>query len=55
MRVRMKQIRSELYAQLKAQLPGGDFEYLRIQQGMFSFTGLPVAQSASCAMRMACT
>jgi aromatic-amino-acid transaminase len=34
----------ELYAQLKAQLPGGDFEYLRIQQGMFSFTGLPVAQ-----------
>lgn len=43
MRVRMKQIRSELYAQLKAQLPGGDFEYLRIQQGMFSFTGLPVA------------
>lgn len=44
MRVRMKQIRAELYAQLKAKLPGGDFEYLRVQQGMFSYTGLPVEQ-----------
>ncbi|MYM65743.1 aminotransferase class I/II-fold pyridoxal phosphate-dependent enzyme [Pseudoduganella sp. FT55W] len=44
MRQRMKQIRSELLAQLQAQLPGGDFDYLRVQQGMFSFTGLPVEQ-----------
>ena len=42
MRVRMKQIRGALHAALQARLPGGDFEYLRIQQGMFSFTGLPV-------------
>jgi aromatic-amino-acid transaminase len=44
MRVRMKQIRSELHTQLQAKLPDGDFEYLRVQQGMFSFTGLPVEQ-----------
>ena len=44
MRMRMKHIRSALQAELQARLPGGDFEYLRVQQGMFSFTGLPVEQ-----------
>jgi len=44
MRMRMKHIRSALHAELQARLPGGDFEYLRVQQGMFSFTGLPVEQ-----------
>ena len=44
MRQRMKHIRAELFAQLSAKLPGGDFDYLRVQQGMFSYTGLPVQQ-----------
>ena len=44
MRDRMKQIRAELFAQLSAKLPGGDFDYLRVQQGMFSYTGLPLHQ-----------
>ncbi|NVM76341.1 aromatic-amino-acid transaminase [Duganella sp. SG902] len=44
MRVRMKHIRGALHAELQARLPGGDFEYLRVQRGMFSYTGLPVEQ-----------
>jgi aromatic-amino-acid transaminase len=44
MRKRMKTMRAALYDALKRRRPDGDFEYLMKQQGMFSFTGLSVAQ-----------
>jgi aromatic-amino-acid transaminase len=44
MRVRVQAMREGLYAALKARLPGGDFEYVLRQTGMFSYTGLTAAE-----------
>lgn len=44
MRERILAMRKKLYAVLKAKLPGRDFEYFLTQRGMFSYTGLSVAQ-----------
>ncbi len=42
MRNRMRQMREVLKARLNAKAPGHDFGYLTTQQGMFSYTGLPL-------------
>jgi aromatic-amino-acid transaminase len=44
MRERILAMRKQLYAVLKAKLPGRDFEYFLTQRGMFSYTGLTAAQ-----------
>ncbi len=44
MRGRIKAMREGLYAQLHALRPERDFDYLLKQSGMFSYTGLTVAQ-----------
>ncbi|MEC5161918.1 MULTISPECIES: amino acid aminotransferase [unclassified Janthinobacterium] len=44
MRGRIQAMREGLYAQLRALRPERDFEYLIKQSGMFSYTGLTVAQ-----------
>jgi aromatic-amino-acid transaminase len=46
MRVRIKAMREGLYAALKSRKPESDFDYVLEQKGMFSFTGLTVAQVA---------
>jgi aromatic-amino-acid transaminase len=44
MRERIKQMRSALVAQLKAQAPAHDFNFVSAQRGMFSYSGLSSAQ-----------
>jgi aromatic-amino-acid transaminase len=44
MRVRIKAMREKLQQVLEARLPGRDFGYFTQQRGMFSYTGLSVAQ-----------
>jgi aromatic-amino-acid transaminase len=44
MRERILAMRQTLHAALAARRPGGDFGYLLSQRGMFSYTGLSVAQ-----------
>ncbi|MEQ1685636.1 MAG: amino acid aminotransferase [Burkholderiaceae bacterium] len=44
MRERILAMRKQLYAVLKAKVPGRDFEYFLTQRGMFSYTGLTAAQ-----------
>ena len=44
MRDRMRAMRQGLCDGLEARLPGHDFEFLRAQRGMFSYTGLSEAQ-----------
>ncbi|MGZ5201347.1 MAG: amino acid aminotransferase [Telluria sp.] len=44
MRVRIKQMRDELVAKLKAKAPGRDFDFVRQQVGMFSYSGLTKEQ-----------
>ena len=44
MRERILAMRSSLHAALSAKLPGRDFGYFLSQRGMFSYTGLSVAQ-----------
>ena len=44
MRERILAMRKQLYAVLKAKVPGRDFEYFLTQRGMFSYTGLSAAQ-----------
>lgn len=44
MRVRIRAMREGLHAKLIEAVPGRNFDYLLKQQGMFSFTGLSVAQ-----------
>jgi aromatic-amino-acid transaminase len=46
MRVRIKAMREGLHAALKSRKPESDFDYVLEQKGMFSFTGLTVAQVA---------
>ncbi|MGZ8288788.1 MAG: amino acid aminotransferase [Telluria sp.] len=40
MRVRIKEMRNQLVEKLKAKAPGHDFEFVREQIGMFSYSGL---------------
>jgi aromatic-amino-acid transaminase len=40
MRVRIKEMRNEFVAKLKEKAPGRDFEFVREQVGMFSYSGL---------------
>ncbi|WP_426174799.1 aromatic amino acid transaminase [Massilia sp. TWR1-2-2] len=40
MRVRIKEMRGELVRKLKEKAPGRDFEFVRAQVGMFSYSGL---------------
>ncbi|GAB3466020.1 aspartate/tyrosine/aromatic aminotransferase [Massilia terrae] len=44
MRVRIKQMRDELVAKLKAKAPSHDFDFVREQVGMFSYSGLTKEQ-----------
>jgi aromatic-amino-acid transaminase len=44
MRVRIKQMREELVAKLKAKAPAHDFDFVRQQVGMFSYSGLTKEQ-----------
>ena len=44
MRERIKAMRQRLHDALRRKLPSGDFRYLLIQRGMFSYTGLTAAQ-----------
>lgn len=44
MRQRIQEMRRSLVAALKVSLPGHNFDYLLQQRGMFSYTGLSVAQ-----------
>jgi aromatic-amino-acid transaminase len=44
MRERILAMRQRLHAVLAAKLPGRDFGYFLSQRGMFSYTGLSVAQ-----------
>jgi len=44
MRLRIQAMRQTLYQVLSQQLPQGDFNYLRTQRGMFSYTGLSAQQ-----------
>jgi aromatic-amino-acid transaminase len=46
MRVRIKQMRDALVEQLKAKAPGRDFDFVRKQIGMFSYSGLTKEQVA---------
>ena len=44
MRSRIQAMRQQLFASLSAQIPHQNFDYLLTQRGMFSYTGLTVAQ-----------
>ena len=44
MRVRIREMREELVAKLKAKAPGRDFDFVREQVGMFSYSGLTKPQ-----------
>ncbi|MCO6188563.1 amino acid aminotransferase [Rhizobium sp. L1K21] len=44
MRTRIIAMRESLSGSLKQALPGRDFEYLKLQRGMFSYTGLTAEQ-----------
>jgi aromatic-amino-acid transaminase len=44
MRVRIKQMRDEFVQKLKAKAPGRDFDFVREQVGMFSYSGLTKEQ-----------
>jgi aromatic-amino-acid transaminase len=44
MRARIKAMRQALHAELKARVPGRNFDYFLTQRGMFSYTGLTPAQ-----------
>ena len=44
MRVRIKEMRGEFVRKLKEKVPGRDFEFVREQVGMFSYSGLTKAQ-----------
>jgi aromatic-amino-acid transaminase len=44
MRVRIKEMRGELVRKLKEKAPGRDFEFVREQVGMFSYSGLTADQ-----------
>ena len=44
MRVRIKQMRDDFVAKLKAKAPGHDFDFVRAQVGMFSYSGLTKEQ-----------
>ena len=44
MRVRIQAMRERLHAVVSAKVPGRDFSYFLTQRGMFSYTGLSVAQ-----------
>jgi aromatic-amino-acid transaminase len=44
MRVRIKEMRGELVRKLKEKAPGRDFEFVRQQVGMFSYSGLTKQQ-----------
>ena len=44
MRLRILDMRRALHAVLQAKVPGRDFDYILSQRGMFSYTGLSVAQ-----------
>ena len=44
MRTRILAMRQELVDVLKETVPGGDFDYLLKQRGMFSYTGFSAAQ-----------
>jgi aromatic-amino-acid transaminase len=44
MRVRIKEMREAFVAKLKAKAPGHDFDFVRDQVGMFSYSGLTKAQ-----------
>ncbi len=44
MRVRIQAMRERLHAVVSAKVPGRDFGYFLTQRGMFSYTGLSVAQ-----------
>ena len=46
MRVRIKQMRGEFVCKLKEKAPGRDFEFVREQIGMFSYSGLTQQQVA---------
>jgi aromatic-amino-acid transaminase len=46
MRVRIKQMRDQLVEKLKAKAPGHDFDFVREQVGMFSYSGLTKEQVA---------
>jgi aromatic-amino-acid transaminase len=46
MRVRIKQMRGEFVRKLKEKAPGRDFEFVREQIGMFSYSGLTSEQVA---------
>jgi aromatic-amino-acid transaminase len=46
MRVRIKQMRDQLVEKLKAKAPGRDFDFVRQQVGMFSYSGLTKEQVA---------
>ena len=47
MRVRIKQMREAFVAKLKAKAPERDFDFVRAQVGMFSYSGLSKEQVAS--------
>jgi len=44
MRVRIKQMRDQFVERLKAKVPGKDFDFVREQVGMFSYSGLTKEQ-----------
>ncbi len=44
MRVRIKEMRGEFVRKLKEKAPGRDFEFVREQVGMFSYSGLTKEQ-----------
>ncbi len=44
MRVRIRAMRGDLVAKLKAKAPGHDFDFVVQQRGMFSYSGLTKAQ-----------
>jgi aromatic-amino-acid transaminase len=44
MRVRIREMRQALVEQLKAKAPGRDFDFVKQQRGMFSYSGLTKAQ-----------
>jgi aromatic-amino-acid transaminase len=46
MRVRIKEMRGEFVRKLKEKAPGRDFEFVRAQVGMFSYSGLTKEQVA---------
>ena len=47
MRVRIREMRNAFVEKLKAKAPGHDFEFVRQQIGMFSYSGLSKEQVAS--------